>query len=137
MFDDISLSENKFTDQGYQQGLESGLKKSYIEGEELGWVKGKQIGAEIGFYTGFVSTYRLKINSEISENSANSEAAAKKKTDKILAALNKLETLTVEFPDYNSKEGFEEKLEEIRAKFKLVCSLLKISSEFGVSQTTW
>ena len=32
VFDDISLSENKFTDRGFQEGLESGQKKSYREG---------------------------------------------------------------------------------------------------------
>ena len=127
VFDDISLSEDKFTEQGYKEGVESGIKKNFSEGEALGLEKGRQIGSEIGFYIGFVSEYRKQF----------SEPASDKRTEKILTALNKLDTLTSEFPDYNCKEGFEEKLEEIRAKFKQLCSLLKINSEFSPSQTNW
>ena len=125
-FEDIALSENKFTDLGFSEGFEEGQKKSYREGDQLGRDRGRQIGTEIGFYIGFVSEYKSKYS-----------APKDKKSEKILSVINKILTLTSEFPDYNCKEGFEEKLEEIRAKFKLLCSLLKINSEFTLTSTSW
>ena len=125
-FDDIALSENKFTDLGFSEGFEEGQKKSYKEGDQLGRERGKQIGTEIGFYIGFVTEYRSKYSDP-----------KDKKSEKIVSVINKILVLTSEFPDYNCKEGFEEKLEEIRAKFKLLCSLLKINSEFNLNTTSW
>jgi len=126
IFEDIALSENKFTDKGFSEGVEEGLKKSYSEGDQLGRDRGKQIGQEIGFYKGFVAEFKTQVTDK-----------SDKKSEKILNVIRKIETLTNEFPEYNCKEGFEEKLEELRAKFKLLCSLLKINSEFNLNKTSW
>lgn len=126
VFDDITLSENKFTEAGFSEGLKAGQSNSHLEGEKLGSERGTQIGSEIGFYSGFVAEYKLHYLEP-----------KDKKSEKIISVLRKIETLVTEFPAYNSKEGFEEKLEDIRAKFKLLCSLLKISSEFSTSRSSW
>lgn len=126
VFDDIALSENKFTDQGFSEGVRAAEDSCHTEGEQLGLTKGKQIGSEIGFYAGFVEEYK-----QIYKNPDN------KKEEKIVSALNKLDNLLSAFPDYNCQDNFEEKLEDIRAKFKLLGSLLKISSEFNLNTTNW
>lgn len=126
VFEDIALSENKFTDQGFSEGIRAAENNCHSEGEELGYTKGKQIGTEIGFYAGFVEEYKQIY-----------KKPETKKEEKIVSALNKLDNLLSAFPDYNCQENFEEKLEEIRAKFKLIGSLLKISSEFNLNTTSW
>ena len=128
VFDDITLSENKFTDIGFSEGFEAGKKQSYTDGDSLGRERGSQIGTEIGFYIGFVEEYRKQLEKE---------ATKTKKSEKIVSIITKLDSLLSEFPDYNCKEGFEEKLEKIRATFKLLCSLLNISSEFNKHTTAW
>ena len=125
-FEDIALSENKFTDQGFSEGVRAAENNCHSEGEQLGRDRGKQIGTEIGFYEGFVEEYK-----QIYKQPGN------KKEERIVSALSKLENLLSAFPDYNCQENFEEKLEEIRAKFKLLGSLLKISSEFNLNTTNW
>ena len=113
--------------QGFSEGLRAAETQCHGEGEELGRDRGHQIGAEIGFYVGFVEEFK-----QVHSNPGN------KKEEKIVSALNKLEILLAAFPDYNcQEENFEEKLEEIRAKFKLLGSLLKISSEFNLNTTSW
>ena len=93
------------------------------EGEHLGRKQGQLIGTEIGFYIGFVTEFK-PLYCETKD----------KKSEKIKSVLEKLERLCDEFPTYNSSEGFQDKLEEIRAKFRLLCSLLKISPELGDSR---
>ena len=127
VFEDIALSEDRFTDQGFSEGVRAAENSCHSEGEQLGRDRGRIIGTEIGFYEGFVEEYK-----QIYKQPEN------KKEEKIVSALNKLENLLSAFPDYNSQEeNFEEKLEEIRAKFKLLGSLLKISSEFNLNTTSW
>ena len=130
VFDDITLSENKFTDIGFTEGFEAGKKQSYSDGDSLGRERGSQIGTEIGFYIGFIEEYRKQFENQ-------QESPKTKKSEKIISIITKIDTLVSEFPDFNCKEGFEEKLEKIRASFKLLCSLLNISSEFNKHTTAW
>ena len=123
VFDDILLSEEKCVDRGFAEGYKEGQSRGRREGEDLGSKQGELIGTEIGFYLGFLAQFK-PVYSEQTD----------KKSEKIKSALSKLERLCGEFPRYNSSDGFEEKLEEIRAKFRLLCSLLKISPELGESR---
>ena len=122
VFDDIVLSEEKCVDRGFAEGYKEGQSRGRREGAELGRQQGQLIGTEIGFYLGFLAQFR-PVYSEQTD----------KKSEKIKSALDKLDRLCGEFPRYNTSEGFEDKLEEIRAKFRLVCSLLKISPDLGDS----
>ena len=122
VFDDIVLSEEKSVDRGFAEGYKEGQSRGRREGADLGRQQGQLVGTEIGFYFGFLAQFR-PVYSEQTD----------KKSEKIKSALDKLERLCGEFPQYNTTEGFQDKLEEIRAKFRLLCSLLKISPEVGES----
>ena len=122
VFDDIVLSEEKCVDRGFAEGYKEGQSRGRREGAELGRKQGQLIGTEVGFYLGFLAQFR-PVYSEQTD----------KKSEKIKSALDKLDRLCGEFPRYNTSEGFEDKLEEIRAKFRVLCSLLKISPEVGDS----
>ena len=125
VFDDIVLSEEKCVDRGFAEGYKEGQSRGRSQGAELGRQQGEVIGTEIGFYLGFLAQFR-PVYAEQTD----------RKSEKIKSALDKLERLCGEFPQYNSSEGFEDKLEEIRAKFRLLCSLLKISPEL-VDSRRW
>ena len=122
-FDSIVLSEEKSVERGFAEGYREGQTRGRREGEDLGRKQGQLIGTEIGFYIGFVTEFK-PLYCETKD----------KKSEKIKSVLEKLERLCGEFPTYNSSEGFQDKLEEIRAKFRLVCSLLKISPELSDSR---
>ena len=125
VFDDIVLSEEKCVDRGFAEGYKEGQSRGRSQGAELGRQQGEVIGTEIGFYLGFLAQFRPDYAEQTD-----------RKSEKIKSALDKLERLCGEFPQYNSSEGFEDKLEEIRAKFRLLCSLLKISPEL-VDSRRW
>ena len=123
VFDSIVLSEESSVERGFAEGYREGQQRGRREGGELGRQQGKLIGTEIGFYLGFVAEFKSAYTEQID-----------KKSEKIKSSLDKLERLCSQFPNYNSSEGFQDKLEEIRAKFRLVCSLLKISPELSDSR---
>jgi len=127
LFDCIVLSEDRLVGEGYEKGYREGLKKGNKEGERLGRQRGGKIGAEIGFYLGFVEQWKEVYKG----NSGN------KRTERVVVALNKLEELATNFPQENSKEELGERLDTVRAKFKLFCSLLKINSEFSLNSSSW
>ena len=122
VFDSIVLSEETSVERGFAEGYKEGQLRGRREGEELGRQQGQLIGTEVGFYLGFLAEFKPRYTE-----------TKDKKSEKIKSSLDKLERLCGEFPKYNSSEGFQDKLEEIRAKFRLVCSPLKISPEFGDS----
>jgi len=128
LFDSIVFSENTLVREGYNRGYIAGQKEGSKEGSRLGTEQGGKIGSEIGFYLGFVEQWK-----ELYEE----EKVVDKRREKVLLALEKLELVANNFPQINSKEELGNKLEEVRAKFKLLCSLLKINSDFSHSSNTW
>ena len=127
-FDSIVLSEDRVVSAGWEEGYRAGSREGGREGASLGRQRGDKVGQEIGFYLGF--------GEEWSE--AYRDRPSDKKTDKISVALKKLLELVEAFPEENSKEDdFAVKLDQIRAKFKVLCSLLKINSEYGPTAASW
>jgi len=126
LFDSIVLSEDRIVCESYETGYKAGESEGFSEGLRLGSERGKKIGSEIGFYLGFVEQWRKFYLTESGDQH---------RREKVLSALNKLEKAAVDFPHFNSREELSVKLDSIRSKFKLVCSLLKINSVFGDSNT--
>lgn len=121
-FDSILLGEDRLCELGFEEGYRAGAKEGRVEGERLGRQRGQQIGKEIGFYLGFAAEW-----TEVYQNKTTD-----KKTTKVLAVLQKLTEIAEAFPLENSKEeDFSSRLDLVRAKFKLLCSLLKISSDYS------
>ncbi|CAD7088120.1 unnamed protein product [Hermetia illucens] len=48
VFDEILLTEESLTKQGYNEGYERGLAEGNIEGYQLGYGKGYELGKEFG-----------------------------------------------------------------------------------------
>jgi len=128
LFDSIVLSEDRLVSEGYEKGYRAGQQEGSKEGERLGRDRGGKVGTEIGFYLGFVEEWRVIYKAD---------NVADKRKEKVLLALEKLEKEARAFPQVNSKEELAERLDKVRAKFKLLCSLLKVNSDFSSSSNTW
>lgn len=128
LFDEIVFVEDRLISVGYKEGFEKGSQEGKQEGVELGFSKGIEIGQEIGFYVGFTEGWLKHFTNE-TEN---------KKSEKVLSSLDKLNRLAKDFPSDNLKDvDVVEKLDVMRAKFKIVCSLLKIPADYTKRTTTW
>lgn len=103
---------------GFKGGYQDGKLKGLQEGCQLGLMKGCEVGGEVGFYLGFVSTWH-----EILLESPD----AKQRCTKLLETLKK-KILALPINDVMNEELFAN-LEDIRAKFKQLCSLLGVSVE--------
>ena len=97
--------------QGYQDGFNEGKLKGWNQGKQTGWTQGKLIGNEVGFYKGFVQTWLVCFK--------------EKKVSAKLEALSKL--LDQDWSD--TTKDLTVKLQQIRAKFKQICSMLNVNIE--------
>lgn len=126
LFDSITFSEDRLVDSGYQEGYKQGSLEGDQEGFHLGFRKGSELGQEIGFYQGFAEGWVHELNLK------------EKKPERVLNQLEKLNNLLNRFPTCNKKDNdIEELIREIRAKFKTVCSMLKVSSQFESQDISW
>ena len=97
----------------------------------MGAQKGAQIGAEVGFYQGFANSCLTLLLPGLKEG-GKSKAKAQRAVEDLLKAA---ET----FPAENDKEeGAEDRLTDMRTKFRLICSLLKLKTgEGSPANSSW
>jgi len=127
VFDAINSSEEKILKTGFEEGFEQGSIEGEKEGFVLGLSKGSELGTEIGFYQGFAEGW-------LSELRSNQE----KRSEKTIIQLEKLVNLASQFSNTNSKDvDISDQLRDVRARFKTVCSMLRVSSEFEGSNISW
>lgn len=163
-FDSLLFCEDNFVRQGYEEGLADGEKAGFQEGFELGIKKGTEIGTEIAFYRGFAKGCLAQLSSDSSilkdqlqlqvqlcqgaiqdqEIATNLEAVCqnidssfyKESDQKAIKALQRLVALIESFPAENLKDqDVLDLLNNIRAKFKQCCSILKVETSYSNSAT--
>ncbi|XP_074853546.1 protein LTO1 homolog isoform X1 [Carettochelys insculpta] len=121
MFDTIVMAEERFHGEGYQEGYSEGSHIGVIEGRRSGALHGARIGSEIGYYVGFAMTWQHLLQ----------RYEEKEKSSKKRKALESLIGMIQKYPYENpTYDKLHEDLEKIRGKFKQVCSLLNIQSDF-------
>ncbi|KAI9555690.1 hypothetical protein GHT06_018205 [Daphnia sinensis] len=122
-FDSLVLSEDNLVNKAYEEGLVHGEKVGFQEGFDLGNQKGAEIGSEIFFYRGFAKGWIALL----SENELPGE-----NNPKSVKALKKLLKLLDSFPQGNPKsQDIIALLQEIRAKFKHCCAILKVDASYS------
>ena len=154
-FDSIFVSEDKLVAKAYEEGVLQGEIEGFQEGFELGRQKGSEIGSEIFFYRGFAKSWIALLSGDLSEVfnqllevcpvSLNPDVVndihqiglkkQQEETDlKPLKALKKLLALLERFPQENPKnQDILSLLQDIRAKFKYCCAVLKIDASYSVN----
>ncbi|XP_064629786.1 protein LTO1 homolog [Lineus longissimus] len=120
VFDSIVLADEKFQQEGYDEGFKDGQLQGIQEGYKLGTKHGLQLGAEVGFYHGFVIGLQKVLEGD------------DKLTPRKVTVLKSFRELVMAFDivDHHN-EKFSDNVGKIRAKFKQVCSLLKVNPESG------
>ncbi|KAM9191533.1 protein LTO1 homolog isoform 2-T10 [Mergus octosetaceus] len=123
MFEEIVMAEHRFHGEGYQEGYAEGRHAGAAEGRRHGARHGARVGAEIGSYLGFALTWQCLLRKCTDEKNSKKRKAL----DLLIGMIQKF---PYEDPTY---EKLQEDLEKIRGKFKQVCSMLNIQSDFRVS----
>ncbi|NXI42307.1 ORAV1 protein, partial [Galbula dea] len=122
MFDEIVMAEERFHGEGYQEGYAEGSHIGVVEGRRYGSLHGAKIGSEIGCYLGFALTWQCLL-----------QKGPDDKNSKKIKALESLAGMVQRFPyEDPTYEKLQEDLEKIRGKFKQVCSMLNIQSDFRI-----
>ncbi|KAM6274357.1 protein LTO1 homolog isoform 1-T6 [Porphyrio hochstetteri] len=122
MFDEIVMAEERFHGEGYQEGYAEGSHVGVIEGRRYGSLHGAKIGSEIGCYLGFALTWQCLLQKCMDEKNS-------KKIRVLDSLIGMIQKFPYEDPTYDK---LQEDLEKIRGKFKQVCSMLNIQSDFRI-----
>ncbi|XP_065611113.1 protein LTO1 homolog isoform X2 [Cyrtonyx montezumae] len=123
MFDQIVMAEDRFHGEGFQEGYAEGSQAGAAEGRSCGALHGAKIGSEIGSYLGFALTWQCLLPKRTDERNS-------KKIRALDSLIGMIKKFPYEDPTY---EKLQEDLEKIRGKFKQVCSMLNIQSDFRAS----
>lgn len=123
-FDDIFLLEDRLLESGYQEGVVLGIEKGWKEGYNLGYLNGLVTGTEIHFCEGVMKALSIIGETEVPRNL---------RTQRVLDSIS---SMTRQFP-HNNADHLGRSLEEIRSKFKQVCSLLKMDISSGTTGLTF
>ncbi|KAM9147179.1 protein LTO1 homolog [Pangshura tecta] len=123
VFDAIVMAEERFHGEGYQEGYAEGSHVGVIEGRRYGALHGAKIGSEIGYYLGFALTWQRLLH-------RSAEEKPSKKIKALESLIGMIQKYPYEDPTYDK---LHEDLEKIRGKFKQVCSLLNIQSDFRIN----
>ncbi|NWU33464.1 ORAV1 protein, partial [Hylia prasina] len=119
---EVWLCIPRFHGQGYQEGLAEGSQAGVAEGRRYGALHGARAGSEIGFYLGFALTWHCLL-----------QKCTDEKNSIKIKALDSLIGMIQKFPYGDpTYDKLQEDLEKIRGKFKQVCSMLNVQSDFRI-----
>lgn len=117
IFDDIALSEERISDESYQEGFNDGESTGNVDGYHLGFHRGADIGSELGYYYGVLSIQKVALTTS--------------STERTIKAVETCLQLIDAYPRSNDEhvDIFAE-LEKIRSLYRKTCALLKIASKY-------
>ncbi|XP_028257640.1 protein LTO1 homolog [Parambassis ranga] len=120
LFDSILLADERFRGEGYQEGFERGAHQGLQNGRRHGASHGARLYSEISFYYGFAITWKCLLQ-------RNVDAKSRKRV-KVLEFLLRL---IQNFPlDDLQSSRLQEDTENLRTKFRQVCSMLSVPADF-------
>ncbi|XP_056318947.1 protein LTO1 homolog [Danio aesculapii] len=120
LFDSIIMADDRFHVEGYQEGFEEGVRQGTIEGRNHGRLHGAKLSAEVTFYYGFALAWKCFLQS-------STDVKARKRLKAMESLIGVIQNFPYEDPQY---EKLQEDMERVRAKFRQVCSLLNVSTDF-------
>ncbi|NP_001077021.1 protein LTO1 homolog [Danio rerio] len=120
LFDSIIMADDRFHVEGYQEGFDEGVRQGTIEGRNHGRLHGAKLSAEVSFYYGFALAWKCLLQS-------STDVKARKRLKAMESLIGVIQNFPYEDPQY---EKLQEDMERVRAKFRQVCSLLNVSTDF-------
>ncbi|XP_011485329.1 oral cancer-overexpressed protein 1 isoform X3 [Oryzias latipes] len=121
LFDSIILADEKFRGEGYQEGFEKGTRRGLQDGRRHGASHGAKLSSEISFYYGFAVTWKCLLQQSTDDKSSRKRVKA---LDAVLALIQNCNL------DDPQSEKLQDETEKLRAKFRQVCSMLNIPTDF-------
>uniref|UniRef100_A0A671QE51 LTO1 maturation factor of ABCE1 n=1 Tax=Sinocyclocheilus anshuiensis TaxID=1608454 RepID=A0A671QE51_9TELE len=111
LFDSIIMADDRFHDEGYQEG--------FVEGTRQGTIRGFFF-FQVSFYYGFALAFKYLLQN-------SSDVQARKRLKAMESLIGLIQNFPYEDPQY---EKLQEDMERARAKFRQVCSLLNVATDF-------
>ncbi|XP_016396288.1 oral cancer-overexpressed protein 1-like [Sinocyclocheilus rhinocerous] len=125
LFDSVIMADDRFHDEGYQEGFEKGTRQGTIEGRNHGRLHGAKLGAQVSFYYGFALAFKYLLQN-------SSDIKARKRLKAMESLIGLIQNFPYEDPQY---EKLQEDMERACAKFRQVCSLLNLATEYVSGST--
>ncbi|KAL6112646.1 lto1 [Pungitius sinensis] len=121
LFDNILLADERFRGEGYQEGFHRGSRRGLQEGRRHGASHGAKLSTEISFYYGFAVTWRCLLRQ-------SADVRSRKRVKALEALLALIHTSPHDDPQ---SAHLQEHTEKLRAKFRQVCSMLSVPTDFS------
>ncbi|KAK9543243.1 hypothetical protein VZT92_001035 [Zoarces viviparus] len=121
LFDDILLADERFRGEGYLEGFERGTRRGLQDGRRHGASHGAKLSTEVSFYYGFTITWRCLLQQ-------NTDVRARKRMKALEALLGLVQSCPHDDPQ---SAQLQEHMERVRAKFRQVCSMLSVPTDFN------
>ncbi|CAN9507318.1 unnamed protein product [Ophioblennius macclurei] len=120
LFDSILLAEEKYRGEGYQQGFQRGRRRGLQGGRRHGAAHGSRLSSEVSFYHGFAITWKCLLD-------GSTDVKSRKRVKALESLLALIQLCPLDDPQSAALQSNSEKL---RAKFRQVCSMLSIPTDF-------
>ncbi|XP_026233262.1 protein LTO1 homolog [Anabas testudineus] len=120
LFDTIVLADERFRGEGYQQGFEKGAQRGLQDGRRHGAAHGAKLSTETSFYYGFAVTWKCLLQH-------NTDVKSRKRVKALESVLGLIENCPHDDPQ---SDKLQEDMEKLRAKFRQVCSMLSVPTNF-------
>ncbi|XP_060924203.1 protein LTO1 homolog [Limanda limanda] len=120
LFDSIFLADERFRGEGYKEGFERGKCRGLQEGHRHGASHGAKLSTEISFYNGFAITWKCLLQNK-------TDVKSRKRIKTLEAFLGLIQNSPHDDPQ---SATLQEEMEKLRAKFRQVCSMLNVPTDF-------
>ncbi|GLD58461.1 oral cancer-overexpressed protein 1 [Lates japonicus] len=120
LFDSILLADEQFRGEGYREGFEKGHRRGLQDGRRHGASHGARLSTEISFYYGFAITWKCLLQN-------NTDVKSRKRMKALETLLGLIQNCPHDDPQ---SVKLQEIMEKLRAKFRQVCSMLSVPTDF-------
>ncbi|XP_061752956.1 protein LTO1 homolog [Nerophis ophidion] len=120
IFDCIVMADEKFRGDGYQEGFQKGTDQGLQIGRRHGASHGAKLFTEISFYHGFAVTWKCLLQ-------RGKDNKLKKRLKAVVSLLDLIQNCSYDDPQSTK---LQEDVDRLRGKFKQVCSVLGIQTDF-------
>ncbi|XP_070760779.1 protein LTO1 homolog [Enoplosus armatus] len=120
MFDSIVTADERFRGEGYRDGFERGTRRGLQDGRRHGASHGAKLSTEISFYYGFSVTWKCLLQH-------NTDVKSRKRVKALEAVLHIIQQSPHDDPQ---SAELQKDMEKLRAKFRQVCSMLSVPTDF-------